>query len=301
VNLANKSLHFCAFFANFDALALQAEGNNPYPCGYIYYINTDNLTKEGIMKKVLFVAAFAVFASTQAFAIIGAGAHYVTNLGTLKGETESINLGNSDIGQIDLKRTDVSTLQGIGFKLWIDILPVVDIEGTFNITATRYNTSLNTPLLGDIPLEYEPEAPYNMVFGKASPIFGLFSGDVSVTYPIDFLPVIRPYAGLGISYMASIPIMNKKFVEGMGPDLIDILGQDPANPDKQKMGKALTEALKKADYKTGLGGHAIAGVRLKLPIIPIAAYANTKFYFGGDIDKKFSQGVVFEVGGGLAI
>ena len=270
------------------------------------------------MKKILFAATLALFASTQAFAILGAGAHYVTNLGTLNGETEKIDIQKPGIAEISLKRDKAEVLQGIGFKAWIDVLPFVDVEATFNMAATRYNTYLNVALdqIGGIggdtikvPLEYKPEAPYNMLFDKASPIFGLFSGDLSITYPLDFLPVIRPYAGLGISYMGSLPIVNKKFAEDMGPDLLAALPtvdpNDPQQPDPKeasaKIAKAFSNAITKADYKLGFGGHAIVGVRAKLPIIPIAAYANTKYYFGGNIDKKFSQGVVFEVGGGLAL
>jgi len=264
------------------------------------------------MKKILFIAVFAILANTQAFAIAGVGAHYTTNLGTLKGGTETLDIHPTGIDEINLKRDDASGLQGIGFKLWIDAIPVIDIEATFNMAATRYNTYLVvTPaqIPGvepidkiEIPLEYKPEAPYNMLFDRASPIFGVFSGDLSITYPFDVLPIIRPYAGLGISYMASLPIVNKKFAEDMGPALETILTKDPTTQESQdEIKKAFSDAITKADYKTGIGGHAIVGVRAKLPVIPIAAYANTKYYFGGNLDKKFTQGIVFEVGGGFAI
>jgi len=267
------------------------------------------------MRKILFAATLALFASTQAFAIIGAGAHYATNLGTLKGETETLNLGTiSGIDKVSLKREEASVLQGLGFKVWLDVLPFIDIEATFNMAATRYNTSLEVitaQVAGvgggekiEIPLEYKPEAPYNMLFDKASPIFGLFSGDVSITYPFDVLPIIRPYIGLGVSYMASLPVVNKKFAEDMKPALVAILEQDLTNPsgiDEKQITKEFSDAITKADYKTGIGGHAIVGVRAKPPIIPFAIYANTKYYFGGDIDSKFTQGIVFEVGGGFAL
>ncbi|MDR2580508.1 MAG: hypothetical protein LBC85_05885 [Fibromonadaceae bacterium] len=254
------------------------------------------------MKKILFAA---LFACTQAFAIIGVGAHYVTNTGTLKGETETITIGEGLTSlDIDLKRKEVSTLQGLGFKLWIDILPFIDVEGTFNIMATRYETSLVVPipLMGEkeIPLEFKPDAPYNLLFDKASPLYGLVSGDLSVTKPFDVLPVIRPYVGVGISYIASIPVINKKIIKDMEPALVAIL-TDPENPEiATVIGEEFSKALKKMDYNVGIGGHVIAGARFKLPLIPIAAYANTKYYFG-DPDKKFTQGAVFELGGGFAL
>ena len=255
------------------------------------------------MKKLF--AATALALATQAFAIIGVGAHYVTNLGTLKGETEVISMSPL-IGDVTLSRSEVSTLQGLGFKLWIDLLPFVDVEGTFNFAATRYKPYLEVPALNKkIDFEFSPDAPYNMVFPKANPVYGLFSGDLSITYPID-LPIVRPYAGLGISYMAGIPLMNKKFIEDMEPALVKILeanisGSDTDEEVAKTISDEFSKALKNADYKTGIGGHAIVGARFKLPFIPIAAYANTKYYFGGGIDPKFTQGVVFELGGGFAI
>jgi hypothetical protein len=283
------------------------------------------------MKKVLFAAAIALFASTEAFAIIGAGAHYVINTGSLKGSSGDVPIVLTIQNPITESPEDISTnikvtqkkadgLQGLGFKGWIDFLPFVDIEGTFNVAATRYETILSIPTptqdgtveYENISLTYSPDAPYNMLFDKASPLYGIFTGDISVTYPITSLPIIRPYAGVGFSYLASIPLVNSDFTKKMienAPELVSALAVDPADPSAQTaaaeaadaIGKALVKTLKESEYKTGMGGHIIAGFRLKLPIIPLALYANGKYYIGGDLGSQFSQGFVFELGGGLAI
>jgi hypothetical protein len=267
------------------------------------------------MKKILFAAAFAIFAHTQAFAIIGAGAHYVMNTGSLKADKGSAYTLPDNLGSIDVDQQKASGLQGIGFKAWIDFLPFVDIEGTFNVAATRYKTTLIIPTLDgteikpkEIPLAYTPDAPYNMVFDRADPLYGIVSGDLTVTYPITSLPIIRPYAGLGISYLAGIPIINKDFAKKMlenskDIDLSDLASQEPDAADAMasKIGEAIVQTLKDSEYKVGIGGHAIVGFRLKLPIIPLAVYTNGKYYFGGDVGSQFTQGFVLEVGGGLAI
>jgi hypothetical protein len=248
------------------------------------------------MKKLLFAAVFAVFASTQAFAIIGVGAHYIMNTGSLKSDRGEISLGGQNTS-IMVEQESASGLQGLGFKAWIDFLPFIDIEGTFNIAATRYKTSLK---IGDntIPLSYSPDAPYNMLFDNASPLYGLFTGDISITKPFD-LPIIRPYIGVGISYFASIPIVNRDFAEKvLDENLLAILA---TGGEPEDLSKNLSKSLKDAAYKSGIGGHAIAGLRAKLPLIPIAAYVNGKYYFGGNIDSQFTQGFVLEVGGGFAI
>ncbi len=259
------------------------------------------------MKKVFtLAAAFALFASTQAFAIFGLGAHYVMNTGSLGSKIGDVDLGTTNTfgRNITVNQESASGLQGLGFKLWIDFLPLVDIEGTLNVAATRYRTSLTIPtgLNSDttIWLNYTPDAPYSMIFGDASPIFGVVNGDLSVTYPFD-LPIIRPYIGAGISYFASIPVVNNDFAGKMlTQDLILALTSN--DPDAaSRIGDALTETLEKESYTSGVGGHLIAGLRLKAPIIPAAIYANGKYYFGGNTNSQFTQGFVLEVGGGFAL
>jgi hypothetical protein len=269
------------------------------------------------MKKVIgFAAAFALFATTQAFAIAGVGAHYVMNTGSLTGNTGTIGDYNGHSIKVNQKKAE--GLQGIGFKAWIDFLPVVDIEGTLNVAATRYEVSLDIPKPNvdegtgtvtvkdtTIDLYYSPDAPFNMVFDRADPLYGVVTGDISVTYPFDLIPIIRPYVGAGVSYFASIPIINASFAKKIVNDqLIESLW-DPNNVSDPKaseeVGNKLVKALKDESYKTGIGGHVIAGLRIKLPIIPIAAYVNGKYYLGGNIDDQFTQGFVLEVGGGLAL
>jgi hypothetical protein len=272
------------------------------------------------MKKILsFAMAFALFASTQAFAIVGVGAHYVMNLGSsLKSSEGPITLQGESFPDLSIRmeQEGADGLQGLGFKVWLDFLPVVDIEGTFNVAAVRYNSTLYvtrptvtsggelSTAIETIPFVYAPEAPYNMAFEKASPIYGVFTGDISITKPFVDLPIIRPYIGAGVSYFASIPIVNRSFTQSVidgipSPDPNQL--QDVDAGFAKGIGDAVVKTLKKESYKSGIGGHGIIGFRLKAPIIPFAIYANGKYYFGGNIDDQFTQGFVVEIGGGLAL
>jgi len=81
------------------------------------------------MRKILtFAAAFALFATTQAFAIIGFGAHYVMNTGSLKSDAGSAyTVDFEELGEqrsIGVRQEKADGLKGIGFKLWIDLLPL---------------------------------------------------------------------------------------------------------------------------------------------------------------------------------
>lgn len=258
----------------------------------------------------VFAAAAALLAS-QSFAIIGIGAHYAPGFGT---SMDAGKKGPVAPGiDFDHKGFD-ETMQGFGFKLWIDLLPIIDIEGTFNIQFGSYDASLYAGEK-EIPLEIELGGT---PFGKANPKFVTMNGDISVTYPITSLPIIRPYIGGGMTVFANSFVLNNAFVSGLIDDpaiaqMIQNIAADGANTDmiQQKaeleaLGETLKERVQKQaldeGVKTSIGGHALVGFRLKLPIIPIAAYCNFKYYFGGDYPDEIDAGhMTLEVGGGLAI
>lgn len=258
----------------------------------------------------VFAAAAALLAS-QSFAIIGIGAHYAPGFGTSmdaskKGEvTRGIDFSHQGFDE---------TMQGFGFKLWIDVLPIIDLEGTFNIQFGSYDASLFASAGGvekEIPLEIELGGT---PFGKANPKFVSMNGDISVTYPITFLPIIRPYIGGGVTMFLNSFVLDQDFVSGIvdDPELAKTIskiaqkGEDIAQEDLVGLAESLKQRIqdKALDegIKTSIGGHALVGFRLKLPIIPIAAYCNFKYYFGGDYPSEVDPGnMTVEVGVGLAI
>ena len=273
------------------------------------------------------VAAGALLA-TQSFAIIGIGGHYAPGFGTkmtgmktpapvLKDE-----LGNDDQSVLLQHGGFDGTMQGFGFKLWIDLLPIIDIEATMNFQLGSYDASLYVKNLDgsevEVPLEIELGGT---PFGKATPKFVAMTGDLSITYPITSLPIIRPYIGGGLSYHLNSFVLNQKFVASVVDDataeMIRVLAEtpvDPADPNSiaiaQDKAKQLGENMKKkvqdAALDEGLtksiGGHILVGLRAKLPIIPIAAYGNFKYYIGGDYPSEIDAGnMTVELGVGLAI
>jgi hypothetical protein len=145
------------------------------------------------------------------------------------------------------------------------------------------------------------------------------TGDLSITYPITFLPIIRPYIGGGLSYHLNSFVLNQKFVssiiDGTTQEMIQVLAQvDPTDPASvqaaqektQQLGEVMKEKVQKAAIDEGLntsiGGHILVGLRAKLPIIPIAAYTNFKYYIGGDYPSEIDAGnMTLELGIGLAI
>lgn len=281
------------------------------------------------MKLKLLVAAAALCA-TQSFAIIGLGFHYAPGFGTsLDGAPKKVPVASVDnpvpgepATAIKFNHQDFSgTMQGFGIKLWVDILPFIDVETTVNIQFGSYDASLWVEKQ-EIPLEIELGGT---PFGKANPKFVVMNGDLSITYPITFLPIIRPYIGGGLTYYMNSFVLNQDFVKGVigdvANDLNDIVNTEitsdmtveEVEKIQQKKMKKLQDAGEKLKQnvqdkamdeglKTSIGGHILVGMRAKLPIIPIAAYANYKYYIGGDFAEEINFGRhAVELGIGLAI
>jgi len=249
--------------------------------------------------KVL-IAAAALLAS-QSFAIIGIGAHYSPSFGS-KLDAASTPQKVAENLKFSHEGFD-GTMQGFGFKLWVDLLPIIDQE---------------------LPLEIEIGGT---PFGKANPKFVTMTGDISITYPFTMLPIIRPYIGGGLSIHANSFVLNQGFVSALVDDpeiaglIQEIAGlqntegldaeaiqakmlelQPKVNGLGDTMKQRVQDQALKEGLKTSVGGHILVGARFKLPIIPIAIYSNFKYYIGGDYPEEFSSGnMAVELGGGLAI
>lgn len=277
-------------------------------------------------------AAGALLAS-QSFAIIGIGGHYAPGFGTKMSGMDAPASVTED-GNIQIQHEGFSgTMQGFGFKLWVDILPIIDVEATLNIQLGSYDATLfvKNPLdptaePQDVKLEIELGGT---PFAKANPKFVQMNGDLSITYPITFLPIIRPYIGGGITYYLNTFILNESFtsktvgaayntimgevqkqVDGIMNDPSSLLDPNKAMPDANQLTEMLIDELTDniqdaaldEGLKTSIGGHILVGLRAKLPIIPIAAYANFKYYFGGDYPTEIDAGnMTAEIGVGLAL
>lgn len=262
------------------------------------------------MNLKLLVLLVSFFAS-HALAIIGIGFHYAPNFGTsLKSSKEAkvmdITAEGINAGYVNYEHRDFKNMQGFGIKLWVDILPVIDIEATYNIQWGSYDANLlvydqNDNLLRkqDVSLEFD-----GVPFGKANPKFVAMNGDLSITYPLTFIPIIRPYLGGGVTYFINTPVMNQKFVKSFmktsGETLLNT--ENMTSEDAEKLANELGKKLGKDGLNTSIGGHILLGVRAKLPIIPIAAYVNGKYYFGGDFpDEIDRKNMVLECGAGFAL
>lgn len=262
------------------------------------------------MRIKIMLAAFALCA-TQSFAIFGIGGHYSPSVTTKLKATDqqlikNIDVEGTNVGNVFYAHKSFSVMNGFGFKAWIDIIPFIDIEATYNIQWGSYEASLFVQAGNDEPVEQPLEIELSGVpFGKATPKYVGMNGDLSVTYPFSFLPIIRPYIGGGITYFLNSPVMDSAFVSKFMGSAGDILLDDQSEMDATKsaeLGKALAKEVSKEGLNKSIGGHILVGVRIKPPVIPLAVYLNGKYYFGGDFHDSIDNGkFVIEVGAGFAL
>jgi hypothetical protein len=257
--------------------------------------------------KIIFAAAALL--ATQSFAIAGIGAHYTPAVGTSLNEAKKSEIFKGQ-DKLQFSHGNFDYIQGFGFKAWVDLLPFIDIEGTFNIQFASYNASLwamrDDGTFKEIPMEIELGGT---PFAKATPKYIAMNGDISVTKPFS-LPLfpIRPYVGGGLTMHLNTFVLNNRFVTNVYKNVEEKAKSNnepmPANANElaKRLASEVVDVAKDEGLNKSIGFHLLAGVRFKLPIIPIAAYANVKCYFGGDYDSDIDAGhFAFELGGGFAL
>jgi hypothetical protein len=237
-------------------------------------------------------------------AILGVGVHLAPAFGP------EVKASNGDImpdgsnasGRISLMTGSVSGLSGIGTKFWIDFLPFIDVEATTNIQVGYYDMAFIVDDGNGSPDTTEVDPEFNIPLAQSKPFYGRLSGDVAVLYPFFKIPLLKLYAGGGLSYIAATPVLNNSFAK-------DALTQAEAegsfesdNANSAAIQEVLVDALKDEGLQMGLGFFVQAGAKVKPPIIPIALNANGKYGFGGPSVKGVSgvPGFTAELGAAFA-
>jgi hypothetical protein len=267
------------------------------------------------VRSLLFLIFCAALARASVF---GIGGHYLANLGSSLAGGEGYVMNETELwgmGSIQIKHGGAEFLSGFGFKAWTEAVPFVDLELTANAQMRSYNAWLfatdNTP--GSIYLGV-PQDSVEMIanFGiplisndTTKPIFSLLSLELSATYPFELPPplsILRPYLGAGLDLVWSTPMLNAEFGKMFWKRAdLDIYKLESTKRDSLKtaLSEELSRYLDEEGLEFGVGAHLLAGLRIKIPVVPIALYVNGKYHFGGGRAKEFRQGLVLEAGGGL--
>lgn len=260
------------------------------------------------LKSLVLVGALTL----PSHAIIGLGVHLAPAFGPeIKASNGPVMPDGTNplyANRILLKTGSASGLQGVGVKLWLDFIPVVDVEATLNAQFGYYDMALivdtaTTP--GGAQYDTTKINPkYGIPFTQDKPFYGRVSGDLAVLYPFLKLPLVKLYAGGGVSYIVATPVLNSKFTKKALEDAEAAgNGFNPETDDPEEIKDVVIDALKNDEnYGKGIGFFAQVGAKVKPPIIPLAVYTNAKYGFGGPSVTGVSggSGLTIELGGAIA-
>lgn len=238
--------------------------------------------------------ALAAAAAGYSHAIFGIGGQWAPAPGLeIKGSQGTI--ANPPGGAVTIDQASVSGLNGFGAKLWIDVLPFVDLELGSNFQWGMYDLSVSQG-------SQKTDVKFDLgVIDK--PGFARIASDLTVQYPFLKLPpvvnVAKFWAGAGITHVLATEILNKDFADKA---VKKALAKDAGAADTpDEVAGILADAIKDEGLNSGIGFHIAAGVKVKPPVIPIAAFADIKYHFLSTMPSAVdANSLTMELGAALA-
>lgn len=268
------------------------------------------------MKKELLAATIAIIVAQPSHALFGIGGSFGRNFTSVSSATDVVgaadlpaylkSYGGANPGTLTVARDGVDGLNQLGLKAWLD-LPLLPIE--FEAAANVAWGSYKSVLAYQDPTDPTRDLNITTGFDSPVPVPGIGSGetpyvstilDASVRYPFLKLPPLSPlkpfkiYVGGGVSWFYASKVVSKDDVS----EIFDITGG--ADQDAAAAQTALSKQLKDNFYESTIGGHVLLGAQLKIPVLPLALFADGKWYFNAAPSSAASN-YPFAVSAGLGL
>jgi len=272
------------------------------------------------MKRLsLSIAALGLLAATPSHALLGLGVNYGHNFAEVKSESSTLtaaqmpsylqsyaqsnNLSNPTL---ELDREKVSGLQQLGVKAWIDI-PFTDfsVDLGSNVAWGSYKSQVifddGTPE-GAHSFSASPSLSTNFPvwgIGKGETPYINLLNDLTLRYTFLKLPPLSPLkplkisAGAGATLVYGTRVVSKNDVESI------LSGTAPADLNSVTAQKKLSDKISNNLYTTTWGGHLDLNILFKVPVLPIAIYADGKWYVHTSVSDAASK-YPLALSGGLA-
>jgi len=211
------------------------------------------------MKRILLIVLLALFVPTSgAFALVGFGLHTDYDMVSIAGGT------NAPSALVSLERQGFDNAYGIGGYLYIDAIPVVDLEVDFQLAGNRYDFQFKNAFA-----ELEP-TPFGWARGSAY----LTVRKKLIGFGIPVLGGAKLHAGGGLNWHSSTPLATVDMVE-------ELLGgslENDFNPGNLE--DELVQYLK--DNKIDASGlHFQVGLQIKLLVLD--AFLNYRYTIVKDV------------------
>ncbi len=237
-------------------------------------------------KTLVMIFAFTLGMTARAFGLFGFGIHAGKDLFTVDSLADTFSLDytlgtSTNKAQAAIERSAIEKPLMLGGQIYVDALPVIDIEVGFDIAAAVYNVFAWRQITVNNATQTDTLYNEKLPFARVG-IYPTIKINLIKLPPI--IHVVRVYAGAGLSFHLVTPVAS--------PNLI----LDNFTTDQPKT--LTVEEIVKKNTKTG--GHLLAGVKIKPPLVPIALNVEAKFSIipEGTYDEpsKF-----LSLGGGLSL
>ena len=197
------------------------------------------------MKRV-FIPILPIIITSQLFAIVGFGLQLGENIFSVEE-----NFPPMSSGLVQITNGAFNDADTYGGYIYLDMLPVVDLEVDFSGQAKTYEIQFTNNAGTMDPLDFG-WASTNLYITVRKKIFGL---------NIPFLAKAKLFAGGGYNMHATTPLASEEMIT-------DLLGGDIITGDVSDLGDKLKEYLSEEDnYITSSGFHLQGGLQFKLLIV----------------------------------
>ena len=188
------------------------------------------------------LAALVLVPTQRAQALIGVGLNVGRDGYSIAGTTYS---GLFGVSGLEFTRNDMESPLGIGAYLFIDLIPVVDLDIGADLYLNTFDVSYDNPVTGQTLSEKFGWARTNMYFTVQRKLFKV--------------PMFNLFAGGGLSFHAAVPLLDNTFIE-------EFLGSSSETFDVAKL---------EDEIITKTGVHFELGARFKPLLVPFAV--NVKY------------------------
>jgi len=195
------------------------------------------------MKKLIQTFLPIYILSSQVFAIAGFGLQVGQNVFSVKESYPTISVPN-----VILNNGAFDNPISLGGYLYLDIIPVVDLEVDFNFQWNKYDINFENDL-GEMPTLSFAWASRDVYFTVRKKIIGI---------GIPFLAKAQLFAGGGYNTHLTTPVANESMLTSLCDD-------DLANCDVTSLNKTLeTYMTNKDNYLSSSGFHLQGGLQFKI-------------------------------------
>ena len=240
------------------------------------------------MKSKLFtliLIGLLVVPMSSGFGFIGFGLTVLQEMGSVDGYEESMTEGFSEA---IFTRDAFDNPVGIGGYLYIDIIPIVDLEMDFQIAAATYAFNFST-YANDILLA---GTPAGAEFAYARGSFYLTARKKLVGVGVPILGGVKIHAGGGLNFHKTAPYMSIDLMQ-------ELLGDDLyAEFDQSAMEDKILDYVED-NLESATGIHFQVGVQLKLLILDM--FVNYRYTIAKDVfeDQSGFGALNFRLGMGF--